>query len=512
MEGYGAIPTNSKRQKLTTISELPDYYSPAFDSSERVSTVTIGVFNVLNTCVGGGTLSLPFAFSKCGWLISSLIILFSMFCTSFSMNLLCTLSRKLGCATYSDVMEKSLGSIGKRITTLLLFGMLFLVIIAFLVLLKDISGDIIQFFLADSYILTDRMKNLITITLTALFFPLMAADHLHSLRFVSYAGTTCVLVLLFSITYEAYTAYNIGELTGETIRWGPTTSSDIFIGLPIIFISFLCQFNIIGVYSDLESPTDKNMNKVINISMSIAALIFVSFGLVGYLFASDHTQDNILKNFSPHDPSLLIARAGLTLTLLCQLPMVVLPCRKAFYPLMWPTLNTAENHSQHIDGQLVELPHPSSFYGEDTSYHSPYISPRSSPFRNNMKNNNNANANNNANNNDSNNNDNINRERCYSNSGIDGNVAVYVPVDEGYDIIVNQSSSRYIITFGLVVLALFFSQTVPGVSTVWSIAGSTLSIIIAFLLPSFAYISTWNQLGSSKVMDTSIIEIGRAHV
>jgi amino acid permease len=471
--GYGAIPT-SKKQRYSKISDLPDHYSPSYDSPDRVSSVVVGIFNVLNTCVGGGTLSIPFAFSKCGWGVATTAVFVSMMCTIFSMRLLCTLARKLGCATYSDVMEKTLGNAGKRITTALLFGMLFLVIIAFLVLMKDIAGDIVQFFTPESYVLTDRMKNLIVTVLTALCFPLMTADHLHSLRYISYAGTICVLILLYSIASEAYVGYKEGTLGEEQLRFGPSNSSDIFIGLPIIFISFLCQFNVIGVFSDLNSPNDQNMGRVINISMTVAAVLFTSFGFVGYLFASNHTQDNILKNFSPRDPSLLIARIGLTLTLLCQLPMVVLPCRKAFYPLVWPTLNTAENHSQHIDGRIVELPHPSSFYGEEDNLI------KSSSL--------------------------VTRERCYSaSSGMEGTVAVYVPVDEGYDIVVTQSSSRYLLTFGLVVLALFISQAVPGVSTVWSIAGSTLSIIIAFLLPSYAYISLWRQLGASRESDPNVM-------
>lgn len=470
--GYGSIPS-SRRQRYSKISDLPDNYAPSYDSSDRVSSVSVGIFNVLNTCVGGGTLSLPFAFAKCGWGVATLVVIISMICTNFSMRLLCVLARKLGCATYSDVMEKSLGNLGKRITTSLLFSMLFLVMIAFLILMKDIAADIVQFFTPASFALTERMKNLITIVLTAICFPLMTADHLHSLRYVSYAGTVCVLILLYSISSEAFRAYHDGILSEEQLRFGPSKISDIFVGLPIIFISFLCQFNILGVYSDLDSPSDDRMRRVIDISMGVAAIIFAAFGLVGYFFASDETQDNILKNFSPRDPSLLIARIGLTLTLLCQLPMVVLPCRKAFYPLIWPELNTAQNHSQHRDGHIVELPHPSSFYGEEDNL----IRPSSATTR----------------------------DRCFSaSSGMEGPVAVYVPVDEGYDILVTQSSSRYFLTFGLVVLALFFSQAVPGVSTVWSIAGSTLSITIAFLLPAYAYISLWRQLDPIREPDTNI--------
>jgi amino acid permease len=464
---YGSIASNARNSSPNRVSLMTDNYSPSFEAPTRVSSITVGVFNVLNTCVGGGTLSVPYAFAKCGWLVASIFVFLSMISTAFSMKLLCTMSRKLGCVSYSDVMEKTLGSVGKRLSTALLFGMLFLVVIAFLVLLKDISGDIVQFFTPEGYILGDRTKNVITIFLTAICFPLMTADQLHSLRFVSYAGTICVSILLISISQEAYSVRQ--DNTGDSVRWGPVHGSDVFTALPIIFISFLCQFNILGVYSDLHQPTEVNMNAVIDRSMVVAATLFTAFGLAGYLFAHDHTADNILKNFSPRDPSLLIARIGLTLTLLCQLPMVVLPCRQAFYPLMWPEINTAQNRSQHSDRQVVELPHPSSFYGEGASA-------RQGP------------------------------NRVRSLSGQDTiETSVYVPVDEGFDIVVSNHTSRYTITFILVIVCLFLSQAIPGVSTVWSIAGSTLSIVIAFLLPSYAYLSLWKQLGPSRELDSYVI-------
>ena len=507
-KGYGTVPTSSSEGKRPSrsykfLSELPDSFSPPFDNEGRVSTVTVGIFNILNTCVGGGTLSLPYAFSKCGWLIATLLCIFSMLCSIFSMKILCTLARKLGCSSYSDIMEKALGYSGKRATSFILFFILILVLIAFLVLLRDIAVAVVEFFTPDNYHLSVQLKNLVTIVLTSVSFPLMTSDNLHALRYVSYAGSICVFILLCTICQKTYTVNVTSPASYEhaPVRWGPESASDLFAAIPIIFISFLCQFNVLGVYSDLHRPSTENIDAVINRSMLISATLFTCFGLAGYFFAFDDTADNILNNFSSRDPAVLVARFGLTFTLMCQLPMVMVPCRQALYPLLWPEINTADNHSLNLTDGVVVDSHYSSPGGGLTPLEGEEESAGFRRLRALSRGNSDA----------------ILREalayrvRVLSfaeNSeqaveALEG--ATLLPVDRGFDIAVSGASTRYLVTFVLISLALILSETVPGVSTIWSIVGSTLSIAIAFLLPGFSYICTWKKLGPSRQMDDAVL-------
>jgi hypothetical protein len=83
--------------------------------------------------------------------------------------------------------------------------------------------------------------------------------------------------------------------------------------------------------------------------------------------------------------------------------------------------------------------------------------------------------------------------------------ATFVPVDRGFDIAITGTSSRYLVTLVLVSIASILAQAVPGVSTVWAIVGSSLGIAIAFLLPAYSYVRVWNSLGNGRKMDSHVL-------
>ena len=427
---YGAIPLQvSSSSDDEEFQDAVDYsaevsvvereiYDPPFNANSRRSTQIVAIFNLLSTIVGGGTLSLPYAFSKCGWLVGSLLTIVSVIISLISLETLCNLSRKLGCSSYSEVMEKSIGKGWADITSYLLIFMLFFVVIAFMVLEKDIAGDILDYFLPGNYGI--QYKSSILIILTIISFPVMIADNLYALRHVSYLGITSVLLLLGVIISKAITInYLNPNLFKEKSHSIPNSIGDILYSLPIILIAFLCQFNVLGVYSNLYQPTSVRMKQVLYVSIPGSGLIYIIFGIGGYLFAYENTFDNILNNFSSQDPSLIIARCGLLFTIICQIPMVVLPCRQSIIELIHKL--STDNHNNHL-------------------------------------------------------NSNNNNENHKLQPKIDTKI------------INNNNKLNYLVTFLLVLSCLLLSELVPGVSTIWSIAGSSVSFVLAFLLPSLAYV------------------------
>ncbi len=87
------------------IPNLADHLDPPFNSVTRRSTRLIAVFNLLSTIVGGGTLSLPYAFSKCGYIGGTSLVILSVYMSIGSLQTLCVLSRKLGTAKYAEVRQ-----------------------------------------------------------------------------------------------------------------------------------------------------------------------------------------------------------------------------------------------------------------------------------------------------------------------------------------------------------------------------------------------------------------------
>jgi hypothetical protein len=64
-----------------------DHLTPCFDCphGDRPSTLFIGAFNLIASIVGGGTLSLPIVFSKCGIVFTTLAMMLSAYITYMSL-------------------------------------------------------------------------------------------------------------------------------------------------------------------------------------------------------------------------------------------------------------------------------------------------------------------------------------------------------------------------------------------------------------------------------------------
>lgn len=433
--------------KARTLDELPDAYSPAFDSPLRESSSWVATFNLLSTILGGGALSLPYAFCKCGWLGGLLVLAFSVQISTVALALLCTLARKLGCATYSDILLKSLGRRWAVALDAISCSMLFFVIVAFLILIKDIAAAVIEYLLLqESEVLSNNARSRTLYCITACMFPLMIQPSLHALRHVSYVGTASVMLLLCVIAYKAASKLASGEQ--EQMRMGPQQPSDVLSALPIILIAFLCQFNVVSVYAKLAQPTGAHIHRVLQYTTHGSGLIYLLFGVAGYLIAFDATQDNILNNFPSRDPALVAARLGLVFTLMCQTPMVTLPC---------------------VDSLLMLVEHCRRGHPGD-------YSPPPFPVDNDTE-------------------------------GAGGESQVSLSSSARSSSSASSSSwRRSLATLILVLICLILSEKAPGVAFIWTVAGSSISLTLAFLFPSLAYISTWLRLGSdTRQVDASLL-------
>jgi len=74
--------------------------------------------------------------------------------------------------------------------------------------------------------------------------------------------------------------------------------------------------------------------------------------MVGYAYASDYTCGNILLNFDPKDTVMGVARAALSVSLLCTYPLIVLPCRGAVSKLV--ALCQASSDAQGLGGLVQQ--------------------------------------------------------------------------------------------------------------------------------------------------------------
>ena len=216
---------------LKTVDGMVDLLSPNFDGEQRKSSASVAVFSLLNTILGGGILSLPYAFMKSGALIGILFMGSSIFVSVFSLQLLCKCARKTGSKTYSDVMRKTMGVNTPEIVDALMFLLLKLVLVAFCVLVKSISGDLAEYiFLVPGQILGDPTRNKITTCIFTFFvLPLM------TLKTLCPALRLCIVVSVCLLTAVlVYKASQVSEELSSEGRLFPAEPEDLLTAIPIM--------------------------------------------------------------------------------------------------------------------------------------------------------------------------------------------------------------------------------------------------------------------------------------
>ncbi|EJK61634.1 hypothetical protein THAOC_17843, partial [Thalassiosira oceanica] len=115
-----------------------DHLAPPFDSDERPSSLLVGTFNLIATVVGGGVLSLPIVFQKCGIVFATAAMALSACTTYLSLVMLCYSSRRAGGSSYGEVMRSAFGERAEELVAWLLFVFLLFVIVGYMVLIRDI--------------------------------------------------------------------------------------------------------------------------------------------------------------------------------------------------------------------------------------------------------------------------------------------------------------------------------------------------------------------------------------
>jgi amino acid permease len=433
-------------------------------------------------------------------------------------------------------MRRSIGQNTPEVVDVIMFGLLLLVLVAFCILVKNIASDVGEyFFLTEDQIYSDNTKNRFAIGIFLCFvLPLMTLENLYALRYASYVGMTSILLLLGVLLYKcvAETMLNPQRSVDEA-RAFPTKGQDLLTATPIMLIAFLCQFNAVEVYATLNQPTKETINRVMSTTITFSGLVFTMFGVAGYMIAFDETRDNILSNFSPRDHSLIVARIGLVFTLICQLPMIGVPCRDLALMIYGHTLRLCQNRRTRSASILYresqrdyrDTPSPllfdSPLFGGDGSLHSGPISKilsrsgsgvgdqqqrtasaDSVPFANDMLTRTEelrcasaassasvGNATATAGNSSSSSSSSRgvggrNRTRTLSMTGID-------PPET------KLHASRVVSAVLVVLVALLLGELVPGVAIIWTIAGSSVALLLAFILPSVAYIELWKNFNET---------------
>lgn len=310
-----------------------EFFSPGPHATTRTATAPSAIFTLISTIVGGGILSLPFAFDKCGLVVAFLFMIIAASSSTFSLYIVVSCSRRGRAASYEEVVRKALGKQAGHFTVVLLVLLTFLTLVAYTILTKDLVSSLGASFLYKRPI-SNTEQNVLTIICVLLVSPALLARSMNALRFTSMFGLMSVLILAITITVRAIETTFIRRNTQMesqiALKLFPDSLADVVYAFPIISVSFLCHFNVLPVYRELHKPTRHRLKKIVASTMFSAWLFYTLFGNMGYLFAFQQqrgVQGDILNNFNNNDILVNLGRLGLLVTIQLNLSLIMQPCR-----------------------------------------------------------------------------------------------------------------------------------------------------------------------------------------
>jgi len=312
-------------------------------------------FNILCTMVGGGCLSLPFAFQKSGSIGCGIFMLLTTaVITEYIFRIIIKSIRKLspvndnetrmGTDTFETMTGAAFGTPGLVFGKFLVFCMCMFAAVGYCVLLRDMLLPLTKIVFQQinherpSDFTPSMEDNILMLVAVLLVTPLCSLRTLSSLQHLG-AASMCSILLLGGCIVLRSVECNTGVYEGNgsygqpwsTLNFFPHSWKDALDVLPIFISCYVCHYNIPIVHNELKYPSPVRVSWWLRSSMIFATGIYLILGVAGSAYGHCTTtgkvHGNILLDFDMNDPLLMLARMCVALTISLALPMLVIPAR-----------------------------------------------------------------------------------------------------------------------------------------------------------------------------------------
>ena len=455
--------------------------------NEKTTTVNEAALNLANCVMGAGALSLPSYFKSCGVGLGILVLLLSGAWTWVSCEMMLRTAdavsqrflRGKPVGTYEDLVDLTLGWRGRVATT----AGIVLLQIGCLVGYANILTDVVSPFAIDILppgLEPNRGAILAAVTLGGML-PMgvvVGGDAGGVLALVSKLSMSIVAVFAVALTCHAFAPGSLVASPGEGADSGvgvdPSPVSPIvwfnpeglMSALPLALFAFGTHPAVLPVVRTMRPHTLASNTKLITTVLVGSGVGYLMIGLGGYLSFRKATAGNVLRNVDGFFLGQTGAKAikfGYALVLLASVPTILLPLQKGAKDAYVALVPSA---AIPISGGATP--------GKPPRHERP-------------------------------------NEKANVPAAADA-AASGVVVDVAPEVAARLAQG---VALGSMIVALTLSLYVPNVAFAFGLTGSTCSFLVAFILPSLAYLSvtgTGPRGGARRVgrMNTTGMELGKA--
>lgn len=333
-------------------------------------------FNLVNTTIGAGVLSLPFAFHESGMLGGPIMLLCISLLSCYTLFVLMNCADKVQKFSYKELATaifpvRFMGHVMEAVLFFFCFsglvGYCFLIGQFLELQMKDwLLGSRLSpsgFETEWSVILSNR-SFMMSVPMVFIIFPLCCLRKINFLSYTSFYSIICATFVIVSVVVRsiiANTSTTRKELGKGSWRLIGTVDS-LFIAFPIICFSMASHITLLPMYSTMknryihvpfvsrESSTVsrgsgsggsgrgriKLMKVLTVLCMAACFLLYLVIGVFGYLHFREDTKDNILNNYPADDPLNIVAKLAIVLVVIFSFPLLHFACREAIEKMVFP--------------------------------------------------------------------------------------------------------------------------------------------------------------------------------
>ena len=299
------------------------------ESKEEKQTGTFfsSFFNLTNTTVGGGTLTLPLAIRQCGLGLGLLLFFLVGSLAFYTFHCIlkgCEENKKF---TNQEIYEESFGKLS-YLLDIFYFSLCFGGICMYLNIIGiSLSLQFEQWFgnisISDKYVISAIVLSLILIPLCLLkdisylgftssfsIFSILFVDFVIIIKFIEKISTT-------GINTKNIIFFNVNSFENVTL---------IFSVIGSFFFSFISQYNVIPIYKELKNRSQLKMTGIITSSMATSTVIYLIAAVLGYFLFLDTDlnllKGNVLDNFSQTDILASISKFLVIIVIVLSYPVI----------------------------------------------------------------------------------------------------------------------------------------------------------------------------------------------
>eukprot|EP01064_Diplonema_japonicum_P030713 TRINITY_DN5294_c0_g2_i1.p1 TRINITY_DN5294_c0_g2~~TRINITY_DN5294_c0_g2_i1.p1 ORF type:complete len:510 (+),score=100.16 TRINITY_DN5294_c0_g2_i1:66-1595(+) len=383
-----SVATESTGRRLRRgLSVLEDEISTLIEPTKKATPdkpihVMSIVFNLLQTTMGVGILSLAATFQFAGVVGGGVMFVIAAVLAYISMDLLLTGLVLTRSQSFESLGYNCYGKWGKGAVQVLMIIVSLVALTCFLVPLKGFIHDMLKQFMSDSSFSSfeDHGGSSDMCLLIALFLviiPLSLLKRIDGLWFTSLLGV--FFVFYFVIVSVVYMFQNddthLGDRVCHEMKQNNDTpyspqedihlfgqhASEFFEAISIIACSFCCQMTVFPIYrevrvADAEMPAVKKVRTSALISMIIACITYILAAGSGYVIWRDlcPKPSSILTCYDPGDPQITLVYLGMTCVMMFAFPLVLFSMRYSVSTILYGEDECSElSNTVHVVLTLV---------------------------------------------------------------------------------------------------------------------------------------------------------------